>query len=121
MVIESFAESILKIKDKLNSKELALLRGSLSMAIQEICPNGVLPKNNEELSLFKDYAYLISRIQNHNKISETGVNYFGRPSFMTDKLLNQLINEAKNEVRPRAIKQIGHYLRLGGTIADRIA
>ncbi|MCU4645380.1 hypothetical protein SAMN02799632_03375 [Acinetobacter pittii] len=40
MVIESFAESILKIKDKLNSKELALLRGSLSMAIQEICPNG---------------------------------------------------------------------------------
>lgn len=80
MVIESFAESILKIKDKLNSKELALLRGSLSMAIQEICPNGVLPKNNEELSLFKDYAYLISRIQNHNKISETGVNYFGRPS-----------------------------------------
>ncbi|KRI80045.1 hypothetical protein [Acinetobacter pittii] len=59
MVIESFAESILKIKVKLNSKELALLRGSLSMAIQEICPNGVLPKNNEELSLFKDYAYLI--------------------------------------------------------------
>ena len=55
----------------------------------------VLPKNNEELSLFKEYAYLISRIQNHNKISETGVNYFGRPSFMTDKLLNQLINEAK--------------------------
>ncbi|WP_246893095.1 hypothetical protein [Acinetobacter baumannii] len=40
---------------------------------------------------------------------------------MTDKLLNQLINEAKNEVRPRAIKQIGHYLGLGGTIADRIA
>ncbi|WP_158897295.1 hypothetical protein [Streptomyces hygroscopicus] len=49
-----------------------------------------------------------------------GIQYRGRPEFLTDDLLTALVAEAE-QVGQKAVPFDEHYLGMGGTVADRIA
>ncbi|MFH8471578.1 hypothetical protein [Streptomyces sp. NPDC018000] len=49
-----------------------------------------------------------------------GIQYRGRPEFLTDDLLGALVAEAE-QVGQKAVPFDEHYLGMGGTVADRIA
>lgn len=49
-----------------------------------------------------------------------GVQYRGRPGFLTDELLKALITEAE-EIGPGAVPFDEHYLGYGGPVASRVA
>jgi hypothetical protein len=117
----ALAESLLSLSDSLRGAELATFSGIICNTARRLCPDGQFPTAPQELQLFRTALRVLGKIQHHPQMTPNGVLYRGRPDFVTDELLAALDEEARTEVRPRAIWQPGHKLGVGGPLGDELA
>ena len=117
----ALAESLLAISDQLSGPELATFSGIFCNTARRLCPHGQFPSDPGELQLFRTALRVLGKIQHHPRMTPNGVLYRGRPDFLTSELLSALEEEARTEVRSRAIWQPGHMLGVGGVLGDKLA
>jgi hypothetical protein len=114
-------DAVLDLSHRMRPLERDSLRSIIGDVVQRLSPDGQWPRDPQELRHFRNALQMLSRMQQHEKMTSNGVVYCGRPDFMTDELLAALRRESREVVRPRAFAQPGHLLGVGAPLADEFA
>lgn len=118
---ERLEDKLQRFNDSLSEAERANYKLLLGLAAGGLSPGFELPSTEEKFKAFGTVGETLARLQPYSaRISKNGIAYRGRPDFMTDKMLNALIEEAR-ELRPSAICYDHHFLGTGAPLANRLA
>ena len=113
--------SLSEFKDSLTTEEIGCYKLLLSLASGAIAPDFIINHSSdaeEKLKVIKKSLLDISRVK--DKISDKEIAWIGRPSFMTEELLQSLIDESV-QLRENAVECNGHFLGTGAPLANQLA
>jgi hypothetical protein len=102
--------------------EREALKTVLSLAATTLPADGVYPEDPNERAALRTAVRCLARLQAHrDHVPPNGVVFRGRPPFMSDELLRGLRDEARSIRETRPVLQTGHYLGMGGPLADELS
>ena len=118
---ETLTDKLQAFNDSLSEAERANYKLLLGLAAGGLSPDFKTPFKPEKRAAFATVGETLARLQPYSaRISPNGIAYRGRPAFMTDEVLDSLVQEAA-ELRPRAFPYEEHFLGTGAPIANRLA
>ncbi len=116
MTIASMGRRLADLHGDLTPAEQANLKLILGLSAGRLVPD----KAPESESSRRAVSEALEILCPYEVLDPRGVQYRGRPAFLTDDLLGRLVAESER-VGETAVPYDEHYLGYGGPIADRLA
>lgn len=114
-------DKLIRFNSGLNEAEQANFKLLLGLAAGGLAPDFERPSDQSSAKSFDTVSNTLARLQPYSsRLTDGGVAYRGRPSFLTEQLLTDLQGEAR-ALRPQAIRSAEHFLGYGAPIANRLA